>query len=256
MNKKVTGFSALILAVVMMFLFCSCGIDTEEEVVKRASAIPQSKEEIFNYFDKAMKAVHENDPAVSYSLSQKARSPECENSDIKTIFPTIAEMMTGGKGDSTEYGEDCSAIFPENKLELNDIRSANIIDIDDPTSRSYTIVFTIWDESNPTQDDSTFGKLYKLTPKEEILEELKKGASLISVKDYEYEYQIGKITAVISKETDRLSELNLEREVIVNTEVTGEGTLAQIGTVPLSFRYSSTANYSVDWDNPETAEVE
>ena len=49
MNKKVTGFSALILAVVMMFLFCSCGIDTEEEVVKRASAIPQSKEEIFNF---------------------------------------------------------------------------------------------------------------------------------------------------------------------------------------------------------------
>ena len=256
MNKKVTGFSALILAAIMMFLFCSCSINTEEEVVKRASAIPQSKEEIFNYFDKAMKTVHEKDPAVSYKLSQKARSPECENSDIKAAFPTIAKLMTGDIKDSTEYGEDCSKIFPENKLELNDIRSANIIDIDDPTSRSYTVVLTIWDESNPTQDNSTFGKLYKLTPKEEILEELKKASALISVKDYEYEYQVGKITAVISKETDRLSELKLERELLVSTDITGENTLAEIGTVPLSFKYSSTATYSVDWDNPETAEVE
>lgn len=256
MYKKFTRFSALILAAIMMFLFCSCGIDTEEEVIKRASEIPQSKEEIFDYLNKAIALVHEKDPAVSYSLSQKARSPECENSDLKAAFPTIAKFMTGGAKESTEFGEDFTEIFPVNELELNDIRSAEIIDIDDPTSRSYTIILTIWDENAPTQDDSTFGKLYKIPSKDDVLSNLKKSADLIEVNDYDYDYQVGKITAVISKETDHLSELKLDKEVLVSTQLTCKGTLAEIGTVPLSFKYLATASYSVNWDNPETEEVE
>lgn len=255
MNKKIIRALALVLIAVMTFSLCSCG-SYEEEVVKRASAIPQTKAEIFDYFCKAMKMVEEKNPAISYKFSQKARSAESENSSIKAAFPTILKLMTGDIKDSTEYGEDCSVLFPQNKLELKNIKSANIVDIDDVTSRSYTIELTIWEESNPTQDDSIFGKIYTLTPKDEILKELKKASDYITVDDYDAQYQVGKIIAVISKETDRLSELKLEREIRVETEVTGQNTLAEMGTVPLAFTYSSTANYSVNWDDPNTAEVE
>ena len=78
----------------------------------------------------------------------------------------------------------------------------------------------------------------------------------MTIDDYDAQYQVGKIIAVVSKETDRLSELKLEREIRVETEVTGQNTLAEMGTVPLAFTYSSTANYSVNWDDPNTAEVE
>ena len=164
--------------------------------------------------------------------------------------------MTGSIKESTKYGEDCSKLFPQNTLDLKNIKSANIVDIDDATSRSYTIELTIWEESNPTQENSIFGKIYKITPKDEILNELKKASDYMTIDDYDAQYQVGKIIAVVSKETDRLSELKLEREIRVETEVTGQNTLAEMGTVPLAFTYSSTANYSVNWDDPNTAEVE
>lgn len=255
MNKKIIRALALVLIAAMTFSLCSCG-SYEEEVIKRASAIPQTKAEIFDYFCKAMKMVEEKNPAVSYKLSQKAKSADSENSSIKAAFPTIAKLMTGSIKESTEYGEDCSKLFPQNTLDLKNIKSANIVDIDDATSRSYTIELTIWEESNPTQENSIFGKIYKITPKDEILNELKKASDYMTIDDYDAQYQVGKIIAVVSKETDRLSELKLEREIRVETEVTGQNTLAEMGTVPLAFTYSSTANYSVNWDDPNTAEVE
>ncbi len=255
MNKKIKRIVSLILVAIMAISLCACG-EIEEEVVQRASAIPQTKAEIFDYFCKALDMVIEQKPAVSYGLSQDAGSADCENSSIEAAFPTIAKLITVGEGAETAYGEDCSAVFPNNKLTLNDIKSANIVDIDDVTSRSYTITLTIWEENNPNQDDSVFGKIYKITKDEDILEEMKKAADYMTVESYDAQYRIGTIRAVISKETDRLEELNLSRSVDVTTEITGQNTLAEIGTVPLSFNYETTENYSINWDNPETSVIE
>ncbi|MBQ8228676.1 MAG: hypothetical protein IJZ88_06660 [Clostridia bacterium] len=255
MNKKIKRIISLLLVAVMALSFCACG-EIEEEVVKRASAVPQTKAEIFDYFCKALDKVVEEKPAVSYGLSNDAGSADCENSNIEAAFPTIAKLMTVGDGAETAYGEDCSAIFPNNKLELNDIKSANIIDIDDTTSRSYTIVMTIWDENNPNQDDSVFGKIYKISKDEDILAEMKKASAYFTVESYDAEYQIGTIRAVISKETDRLESLQLERNVEVSTEITGQNTFAEVGTVPLSFNYSSTESYDINWDDPNATKAE
>ncbi len=256
MKKTLARVISLVLIAVTALSLCSCAVDTSEDVIKRKSAIPQTKQEIFDYFCKSFEDVKTSKPAVSYSLSEKAKSPDCENSHIEEAFTTIAKLMTNGSKDGVEYGEDNSAILPAKMFDIKDIRSANIIDIDDTTSRSYTIVMTIWEEDNPTQDESVFGKMYKISPKDQILEEMKKAAAYFTVNDYDSQYNTGTIRAVISKETDKITELNLERSVIVSTEITGVGTLADVGTVPLSFRYESTESYGFDWDNPETAEVE
>lgn len=256
MKKKLIRIVSLMLVAVMALSLCSCTSNMEEEVIKRASAIPQTKQEIFDYFCKAVENVKTAKPKVDYSLSEKAKSPDCENSHIEEAFTTIAKLMTNGNSDGVEYGEDNSAIMPKDMFDINDIKSANIIDIDDTTSRSYQIVMTIWEEDNPTQDDSVFGKVYKIAPKDKILEEMKKASSFFTVEDYDSQYNAGTIRATISKETDKISELKLERSVIVSTEITGQGTMADVGTVPLSFRYESTESYGFDWDNPATAEVE
>ncbi len=259
MIKKIV---ALLLVAVMALSLCACGdlgvgVD-EEETVKRASAIPQTKQEIFDYFCKAIDKVIAENPAVSYGVSHKASSPECENGSVEAAFPTIAKMITNGidKSASTEYGQDCKDVFVDNKLTINDIKSANIVDIDDITSRSYSVTLTIWDTTNPNQDDSVFGKIYKITDDEEILEEMKKASDYFTVEKYDAEYQVGVIRATISKETDRIESLNLERKVIVTTEITGQNTLAEVGTVPLSFEYESTESYGIDWDDPNTSTVE
>ena len=256
MKKKLMRIISLVLIAVTALSLCSCAVNMEDEVIKRASAIPQTKQEIFDYFCKAYENVKTAKPAVNYSLSEKAKSPDSENGHIEEAFATIAKLMTNGSSDSVEYGQDNSAILPKDIFDIKDIKSANIIDIDDTTSRSYTIVMTIWEENNPTQDDSVFGKMYKIAPKDQILEELKKGSAYFTVEDYDSQYNVGTIRAVISKETDKITELKLERNVLVSTEITGQGTLAEVGTVPLSFKYESTESYGFDWDNPDTAEVE
>lgn len=250
MNKKFKRVFSLILVAVMALSFCACG-EIEEEVVERASATPQTKAEIFDYFCAALDKVVAEKPAVSYGLSNRARGAECENSNIEAAFPTISKLMTVGDGAEVEYGADNTGVFPTNKLELNDIKSANIIDIDDTTSRSYTIVMTIWDASNPNQDDSVFGKIYKIAKDEDILKEMEKASDFFTVESYDAQYRIGTIRAVVSKETDRIESLELERTVDVTTEITGVNTFAEVGTVPLKFEYSSTESYSMNWDAPE-----
>ncbi len=257
MFKKIL---ALLLVAVMALSLCSCG-DTgvgEEETVKRASAIPATKQEIFDYFCKAIDKVIAEKPAVSYGVSHNAKSADCENSSVEAAFPTIAKLITNGidNGASTEFGQDCKDVFVDNKLTINDIKSANIVDIDDVTSRSYTVTLTIWDETNPNQDDSVFGEIYKITDDKEILEEMKKASAYFTVEKYDAAYEVGVIRAVISKETDRIESLDLEKTVMVSTEITGQNTLAEVGTVPLSFRYESTESYGINWDNPNTSEVE
>ena len=249
MNKKIKKLVSFLLVAVMALSLCACG-EIEEEVVQRASAIPQTKAEIFDYFCAALDKVVAEKPAVSYGLSNSARGADCENSNIEAAFPTIAKLMTVGDGAEVEYGADNTGVFPTNKLELNDIKSANIIDIDDTTSRAYTIVLNIWDDSNPNQDDSVFGKIYKISKDEDILAEMKKASAYFTVDSYDAQYRIGTIRAVVSKETDRIESLELERTVDITTEITGVNTFAEVGTVPLSFEYSSTESYSMNWDAP------
>ena len=65
MNKKIKRLVSFLLVAVMAFSLCACG-EIEEEVVQRASAIPQTKAEIFDYFCAALDKVVAEKPAVSY----------------------------------------------------------------------------------------------------------------------------------------------------------------------------------------------
>ena len=74
MKKKIFRVISLVLAAVMTLSLCSCMSNMEEEVIKRASAVPQTKQEIFDYFCKAIDNAKTEKPAISYKLSEKAKS--------------------------------------------------------------------------------------------------------------------------------------------------------------------------------------
>ena len=253
MKKTIKRVTAFLLVAIMTFSLCSCNMSElySEEIIKRASPIPQTKQEIFEYFCKVYQKAREANVKVNYEYSPEASSPDCENSYVESAFVTLAKIMTKKNSDSVEYGNDCTALVPENKLEFKDIRSANIVDIDDPSYRSYTIFLTIWEEKNPTQDDSVFGKIYKLSPKEMILEEMKKASSFYTFGDYDSQCQVGTIRAVVLKETDELSEITLNRKVRITTQITGQGNLSPLGTVDLAFNYEVNEKYTFDWDKPK-----
>ena len=262
MNKKLLRVLSIILAAVMLFSLCSCdSYEEEEEEIKYASAVPSGKEAIVTRFNEVVAAAKAGTPAVKYGLDQSAKSPECENEYVKGAFKTVADMITKESfGEETKFGEPAKDIIPimgsatAGSLGVSDVRSAYVTD--NKTDKTYTLVLTINPEKNPEQDNSVYGKLYNIKKDEDILENFKVVENLMTADSYSASYQSGTVKAVIDKTTDHLVRLELGREVFVETEVTGQGTIANIGTVPLSFTYNSTAKFELDWDNPDTEAVE
>lgn len=263
MNKKFIRIISLLTAILMVFSLCACtaATDDEEEEIKYASAVPATKAEIVDRFNAVIASADASNPAISYGMDQKARGADCENSNLKAAFKTVADWITDeGFGQETAYGEDATNILPANgtdkieKLLVSDIRSAYVTD--NKADKTYTIIININGEEDPEQDGSIYGKFYKIDKDEEILANFDVVKDVMTVEDYDATYGVGTIKATIDKATDHILKLELSREVKVETAVTGVGTLASIGeNVPLTFDYSSTENFSFDWDNPETKDV-
>lgn len=262
MNKKLFRIMALALALVMVFSLCSCDTyDEDEEKIIYASEIPSGKEAIVARFNDVLAAAKAGKPAISYGLSQGTGGCDCENEYVKAGFKTVAKLITKeGFGMSTQYGEDTTEIFPlmgstqAGSLSTADVRTAYITD--NATDANYIIYIKINPENNPEQGEGVYGGLYKLTKDEDILKNFENVSHLMTAESYSASYRIGTIKAIINKTTDHLVKLELSRDARIETEVTGQGTLASVGTVPLSFDYHSTANYDLDWNDPQTEDIE
>ena len=265
MNKKLMRFLSLTMAVMMIFSLCSCGdTNTEDEettTIPYASEAPAGKAEVVARFNEVIKTAKEGNPAISYSLGQGAGGCECENSYVKAAFETVANKITKNNfAQSTEYGQPTTDVFPimgsdvAGALALTDVRSAIITDNAGDTN--YTIIIKINPETNPDQDNSIYGKLYQIEKDEDVLAIFDNVKDFMTAESYSATYGTGTIKAIVDKATDHIIKLELSRDVRVETEITGHGTLESVGTVPMSFNYNSTAHYDLNWDNPETEEVE
>lgn len=266
MNKKIVRFSSLLLALLMVLSLCACG--EEEETYDYKSPIPTTTEEILSRFNAAVANTKKNNPGISYSISQGAsmsgeQKDKCENEYVKAAFKTVSKAITKESfSNETAYGESTKDIFPtfdsdEAPVLTNaDIRSAYVTENkDDGTGATYIIVIKIYPEKDPNQKDSIYGKLYNIMDDKEILSHFDVVNSVVTVKSYSAQYGEGTIKAVLKKDSDQITELRLSRNVVVTTELTGVGTLADLGTVPLEFNYDATENYSIDWFDPATKDA-
>ena len=265
MNKKLIRLISLAIAVMMIFSLCACSgspvEEEEKEPIKYASEAPSGKAEVVDQFNKVMAIAKSGKAAISYSLDQGAGGCECENPYVKAAFKTLANKMTGNDyGMSTEYGQPATDIFPlmgsesAGSLDFTDVSSAIITDNEADTT--YTIIIKINPETNPEQENSVYGKLYKISKDEDILKNFDGYEDFATVESYSATYGVGTVKVIVDKATDHIIKLELSRDVKIETEVTGHGTLASVGTVAMTFNYWSTAHYDLNWDNPETEEVE
>lgn len=250
----------------MILSLCACG--EEEETYDYKSPVPTTTEEILNRFNSAMADAKKGNPGISYSIKQKAsmsgeQKDKCENEYVKAAFKTVSSAITKESfSKETQYGESTKDIFPivgsdaATSLTMSDIRSAYVTENkDDGTGATYIIVIKIYPEKNPNQNDSIYGKIYNIMDDKEILSHFDVVNSVVTVDSYSTEYGIGTIRAVLKKDSDQITELQLFRNVIVSTSLTGVGTLSDLGTVPFEFTYESTENYSIDWFNPATKDA-
>ena len=263
MNKKLLRILSIALAAIMLFSLCSCDTYVEEEdEIKYASEVPADKAAIVERLNKVIADVQTGKPAVSYGLGQGTGGCDCENEYVKASFKTVAKFITKeGFGQSTEYGQDLAGVFPVKSgesdstvINVSEVRTTFITD--NKTDKTYTIVVKINPEENPEQNNSVYGRLFNIEKDEDILKNFDNVKHLMTADSYSANYKVGSIKAVINKTTDHLVKLELHRDVRVETQVTGQGTLADVGTVALAFDYNSTANYDFDWNNPATDDIE
>lgn len=279
--------AAVLLGVTSCSLTGKDDEETTETTIASASAVPMDEAAIINYFNSLMQKINSGKAALKYSSDYNARGFECDNAALKAALPTIVKLMRNSKdsalksGAEIAYGESLADILPikgtanalvltaddiveiavnadefnrlaeeESKMAADKDYSTTAIINTDPDVRRVTI--TLRDETDPKSGEGLFGGIFDLPDRNAIK------ANFDSAKDYitydgtyTAKYTGCTVYMEIDRLTDNVIKLEFNRNIEISATVTGVGTLASVGTVPLSFTVTGQDKYEFDWTNPD-----
>ena len=289
MNKKILAAVSMLLVFAFIFAFAGCSSTTEEEetttttifvktplptdittsideesqVVTDTTYSPEQLKAntatIFEYFNLHINEIKGVKAAVNMSQSKsigKAKDaegndlPMSDNAYINAAIASLDSYMLHNDGASIAYGEDMVAFMPVkgesyvSALTLEDIESATCVDSE--TQR--TITLTLKTPSLP----ATIEKAYDMGNVDDVMAEFQKAEKYLTIDKPVLEYKDCQIIIIANVETDEIHTIKYVKNIDVNTNVTGQGSLADIGTVPVTLRYSNTVEYTIDRTAPAT----
>lgn len=288
MKKTISAIISIVLVFSLIFAFAGCSstqeeetttttinvktplptditssVDEESNVITDTTYSPEAlvanTATIFDYFNlhvneiKGVKAKVEMSEDKSIGKSVDAEGNEIamsENDYVNAAINTLDSYMLHNNGATAEYGDDLVAFMPVkgaeyvSALTLEDVESATCVD--DGMFR--TITLTLKSPALP----ATIEKAYDLGNVDEVMEEFKKAEKYLTVAQPTLTYNDCQIIIQANVETDEVTSIEYVKVIDVKTEVTGEGSLADIGTVPVQFRYRNAIRYTIDRTNPET----
>ncbi|MBQ2842084.1 MAG: hypothetical protein IJE72_03515 [Clostridia bacterium] len=289
MNKKILAAISVILVFSFLFAFAGCSstgeeeatttttifvktplptdittsIDEESMVVTDTTYTPEQLKAntatIFDYFNLHVNEVKSAKAAVNMSQNKsigKAKDAEgndiamSENDYINAAITSLDSYMLHNDGAELAYGEDMVEFMPVkgasyvSALTLEDIESATCVD--DGTQR--TITLTLKSPALP----ATIEKAYDMGNVDDVMAEFAKAEKYLTVEKPTLTYKDCQIIIISNIETDEVHTIKYVKNIDVATNVTGQGSLADIGTVPVTFRYSNTVEYAIDRTAPAT----
>ena len=180
--------------------------------------------------------------------------PLSENSYVNAAIKTLDGYMLNTDGASVEYGEDLVPFLPVkgesyvSALTLEDVEKATCVDKDGQR----VITVTLKSPALP----ATIEKAYDMGNVEDVLKEFEKANKYMTVAKPTLTYNDCQIIITANVETDEIHAIEYVKNIDVATEITGQGSLAEMGTVPVNFRYSNTVKYTIDRTNPAEAAAE
>lgn len=289
MNRRILAAICVILIFSFLFAFTGCSgtsdtestttttvfvktplptdittsVDDESQVITDTTYTPEmlkaNTATIFEYFDLHINEV--KNATANVKMSQKksiGKAKDAEGNDIamsdneyiNSAIKTLDSYMLHNDGAELAYGEDLTAFMPVkganyvSALTLDDIESATCVD--EGTQR--TITLTLKSPSLP----ETIEKAYDMGNVDEVMTEFQKAEKYLTVEKPTLEYKDCQIIIVSNIETDEVHTIKYVKNIDVKTDVTGQGSLADMGTVDVTFRYSNTVEYSIDRTAPET----
>ncbi len=175
--------------------------------------------------------------------------PMSENSYVNAAIKTLDGYMLHTDGASIEYGEDLAAFLPVkgesyvSALTLEDVEKATCVDMDGQR----VITVTLKSPALP----ATIEKAYDMGNVDDVLKEFEKANKYMTVAKPTLTYNDCQIIITANVETDEIHTIEYVKNIDVATEITGQGSLADMGKVPVNFRYSNTVKYTIDRTTPE-----
>lgn len=289
MNKKILAAISIVLVFSFLFAFTGCtsteeeetttttvfvktplptdittGIDEESQTVTDTNYTPEQLKAntatIFEYFNLHVNEVKSAKASVNMSQDKsigKAKDAEgndlpfSDNDYINAAITSLDSYMLHNDGAELAYGENMVEFMPVkgaayvSALTLEDIESATCVD----EGNQRTITLTLKSPALP----ATIEKAYDMGNVDEVMAEFAKAEKYLSVEKPVLEYKDCQIIIIANVETDEVHTIKYVKNIDVKTNVTGQGSLADMGTVPVTLRYSNTVEYAIDRTVPETA---
>ena len=280
MKRIISIILAILLVSSMLMSFVSCGgsDETEEawelstvEAVYTESATPVNKTsaEVLAYFNSLVNDLKVSKPAISYNYqinvpndSMKVTKKGMEDAEeIDATLDAINNSAVGIKdmilknikeksgdipfgADNTEYLFVKGECWTSN-LTISDIDYATIKEVGD--NYYITIMFNDIDENSVVDP---LAKAFDLRDKEELLasDEFAKTSSYLKLNDYSIAYSGCKITAVVNRLTDEITNLNYYKAANITADMTGAGSLEEYGDVSVIFTLEDKADFNITWE--------
>ena len=292
MNRKILALISVVLVFSMVLGFAGCSstgteeestttttinvktplptdittsVDEESNVVTDTTYSPEAlaanTATIFEYFNLHVNEVKGAKAAVEMSQSKsigKVKDAEgndvamSENDYVNAAITSLDSYMLHNAGATAEYGEDLVPFLPVkgaayvSAITLDEVESATCVD--DGTQRTITVTL-----KNTPNLPATLEKAYDMGNVEDVMTEFKKADKYLAVADPTLTYKDCQIIIIANVETDEVHTIKYVKNIDVATEVTGQGSIADMGTVPVQFRYSNTVTYTLDRTAPETS---
>ena len=87
---------------------------------------------------------------------------------------------------------------------------------------------------------------------DDIMKEFESANAYLTAEKPVLKYKDCQIIIRVNLEKDEIHTIEYKKSVDVSTNVTGQGTLAEVGTVPVNFNYNSTVTYNIERPVEET----
>lgn len=149
----------------------------------------------------------------------------------------------------SRYEEASSkAVVEAANLPEGETMTTEYIEVDEDVRK---VTITLKDEEDPKAGEGFFGKIFNIPDRKKIADEMKALEGYLKYDGtYKAKYTGCSIYMEINRKTDEVIKVEFHRNIEVEVQVTGVGTLESIGTTTLKFVVGGTDRYELDWADP------
>lgn len=211
------------------------------------ASVSMSRDKSISEIENTKTTVDENGEQVE----ETEKVPMSDNEYVNIAIKNLDEYMLDQDGANAEYGDDLKGFLPVkgesyvSKLTLDEVESATCVDSEG--ERTITVIL-----KSPTLP-ATIEKAYDMGNVDEVMAEFAKANAYMKAEKPTLTYKNCSIVIKADVETDEVTSIEYIKNIDVATQITGEGNLESIGTLPVQFCYHDSVKYEIDRTDPSVS---